>query len=162
VLPDPRELVSRADLRSQLSFLLRIRDDLTRIGARINKLRHARMEVDKVTAAAATLHSPDAANAIAAFDRSVDAALNGLYQPADLAGEDDIRDPIHAYEKLNSLAGFVNAADVAPRPADIDELNVLEGQMRSGVKRADDVLSQGVAALDSILTKEGLHAVRVR
>jgi hypothetical protein len=109
-----------------------------------------------------TSHASDAAIAVATFERSVDEALSGLYQPADLAGEDDIRDPIHVYEKLNSLAGFVNSADVAPRPADIDALNVLEGQMRSGMTRADGVLSDGVASLDAILTKDGLSVVKVK
>jgi photosystem II stability/assembly factor-like uncharacterized protein len=162
ILPDPRAKVPMADLRSQLSFLLRIRDDLARIGARINKLRDARTQADKAKASAMTSHASDAAIAVATFERSVDEALSGLYQPADLAGEDDIRDPIHVYEKLNSLAGFVNSADVAPRPADIDALNVLEGQMRSGMTRADGVLSDGVASLDAILTKDGLSVVKVK
>jgi len=161
VLPDPREQVSNSDLRAQLSFLLRIRDDLTRIGARIDRLRTARIQADKATDPAAAKHASDATAAIATFDQSIAAALDGLYQPADLAGEDDIRDPIHVYEKLNSLAGFVNSADVAPRRADLDELNALEAQMQSGVRRADDVLSKDAAALNSVLAKDGLNTVRV-
>jgi hypothetical protein len=63
---------------------------------------------------------------------------------------------------LNSLAGFVNSADAAPRPADIEELHTLEDQMRTGVGRTDQALAQGLAALNSVLTKDGLHAVKVR
>jgi hypothetical protein len=34
--------------------------------------------------------------------------------------------------------------------------------MYSGVGRADDVLAQGLAALNSVLTKDGLQAVKVK
>jgi photosystem II stability/assembly factor-like uncharacterized protein len=162
VLPDPRGQAPIAALRAQLSFLLRIRDDLTKIGARIVTLRAARAQADKQMAAATAQHADDATAAIQTFDGAVDAALSSLYQPADLAGEDDIRDPIHVYEKLNSLAGFVNSADVAPRPADIDELHMLEGQMRAGVGKAQDVLVQNLPALNSVLTKDGLAAVKIK
>jgi photosystem II stability/assembly factor-like uncharacterized protein len=162
ILPDPRAQVPIEALRAQLSFLLRIRADLTKIGARIDTLRDARAQADKQKAAAAARHAAEATAAIATFDSASDAALNGLYQPLDLAGEDDIRDPIHVYEKLNSLAGFVNSADAAPRPADIEELKTLEAQMDTGVGRADDVLAQGVTVLNSVLTKAGLHAVKVK
>ncbi len=142
VLPDPRASTSLSDLRAQLAFLLRIRDDESRIGARILKLRAARLKADKSISGP----NPSAAtvSAVRAYDQSIDAALNALYQPADLAGEDDIRDPIHVYEKLNSLAGFVSGVDVAPRSADIEELNTLETQMRAGLAKADEVLSAGV------------------
>jgi hypothetical protein len=162
ILPDPRAQTTLSALKAQLTFLLRIRDDLTRIGVRIDKLRDARTQADTQKTAATARHADDAAAAIATFDSAAAGALNGLYQPADLAGEDDIRDPIHVYEKLNSLAGFANSADVAPRPADVVELQTLEDQMHTGVGRADKVLSQGLATLNSLLTKNGLRAVKVR
>lgn len=155
VLPDPRAKTSLAALRAQLAFLLRIRDDLARMGSRINRLRSVREQADAKAGTAA-----DARAAVSAFDAQVDAALNALYQPADLAGEDDIREPIRAYEKLNSLAGFVSSADVAPRPADTEELTTLEGQMRSGLAQSDRVLSAGAASLNAVLAKAGFKAVR--
>jgi photosystem II stability/assembly factor-like uncharacterized protein len=142
VLPDPRANTPLTDLRAQLSFLLRIRDDESQIGARILKLRAAKSKADK------TISGPNASaaavSAVHTYDQAIGAALNALYQPADLAGEDDIRDPIHVYEKLNSLAGFVSGADVAPRPADVEELNTLEAEMRAGLAKADAVLAAGI------------------
>lgn len=159
ILPDPKSTATRAELQAQLDFLLRIRDDLARMGARITRLRDARTLADKAKGAPAGARSSEAVAAVAAFDAKVAAALNGLYQPADLAGEDDIREPIHTYEKLNSLAGFVNGADVAPRPADVEELNTLEAQMRVGVSNADTVLSRDVATLNATLTRLGIAPI---
>ncbi len=142
ILPDPRASTPLADLRAQLAFLLRIRDDETQIGARILKLRAAKTKADKTVAGQGS--SASAVSAVHAYNDAIAAALNALYQPNNIEGEDDIRDPIHVYEKLNSLSGFVSGADAAPRTADIEELNGLEIEMRSGIARADAVLSAGV------------------
>jgi len=157
VLADPRESVSAADFQAQLTFMLRLQVDLRHIGDRITSLRAARDAADKAKS------GPHANAAVIAavddFDGHVDDALNALYQPKDLGGEDDIRDPIHAYEQLNSLGGFVGSADVPPRPADYQELRVLEGRAAAGIAKADDVLSSGVAALDAVLARNGVSAL---
>lgn len=161
VLPDPRSPATQAALQAQLDFLLRIRDDLSRIGRRINALRDAMKAADKAKSQAGSRATGATLAAIAGFDSQVSAAENAIYQPADTEGEDSLREPIHSYEKLNSLAGIVNTADVAPRPADIEELNTLEGQARAGMALADKVLTSGVRALNAALTHDGLAPVHV-
>jgi photosystem II stability/assembly factor-like uncharacterized protein len=157
VLPDPRSSAPAAALQAQLAFLLRIRNDITRIGRAITALRSAR---DAAARIARKAPAP-VTRAVEAFEEQIAQAERALYQPADIEGEDDIREPIHVYEKLNSLAGFAGSADVAPRPADVAELNYLEGEMRTGLAKARLVLTAGTAALNARLLRAGVPSLRL-
>jgi photosystem II stability/assembly factor-like uncharacterized protein len=115
VAADPSEHVSIAALREEFDFLMRIHDDLGRIGTTIDALR--------------ALKTPQA-----------DAVLSLLYQPKATYGEDVLRYPVHVYEQLSSLAAYVEFGDAAPTEADHQVLHYLEAEMRAALARAQVLL----------------------
>jgi photosystem II stability/assembly factor-like uncharacterized protein len=121
VASDPSLHVSDDALREQFAFQMRIHNDLGRINDEIAALR-----------AAKKAHPDQAA--------SIDAALDGLFQPQATQGEDVLRYPVHVYEQLSSLASYADSADSAPTEADRSVLAYLESEMRAGLDRAGAVL----------------------
>jgi photosystem II stability/assembly factor-like uncharacterized protein len=109
VLEDPRSNASTGDLRAQLAFLLRIRGDLIRMTAAIERVR--------------TAEKRDPAKA-----RAADALIHQMYNPEVTQGEDALRYPDRVYGRLSYLASAAASADAAPTKSEYQVLRLLEAQ----------------------------------
>ncbi|MGZ3562883.1 MAG: hypothetical protein ACXVAS_13695 [Vulcanimicrobiaceae bacterium] len=123
VAGDPRSHATIAALRTQLAFVLRIRDDLQRMTQTITKLRDAK------------------AKATGALADRFDAQLHELYNPEVTEGEDNLRYPLAIYGRLSSLAGAAQSADAAPTSAERTMLVTLETEMKRKLTDASAALT---------------------
>lgn len=117
VAADPQARASTAALQSQFAFLMKIHEDLARIGAMINALRAA---------------DTPAAAAVGAE----------LFQPEAQATGDILRHPVHLYEQLSSLASEGELADAAPTTAQRRLLQYLESRMQVALAHSRLVLQE--------------------
>jgi hypothetical protein len=116
VLNDPRSHVSMNDLRLQLAFLLRTRNDIV-------KLTHA---IERLQAQKAQAGSKAA---------EVDALLRQLYNPDTPQEEDALRAPQQLYGQFISLAADAGSADAVPTQSEYAVLDLLEARMNSLVEK---------------------------
>lgn len=121
VAMDPRVHVSMQALREQQAFLLRVRADLNRMTASIDRLGAVKAK-----------GGPKAAKA--------DALLHRLYNPEVTQAEDALRYPEQVYGQLSFLASSVASADAAPTQAESQVLHVLEEQANALMLEADALM----------------------
>jgi photosystem II stability/assembly factor-like uncharacterized protein len=107
VLEDPRSHASLGDLQEQLAFLLRIRRDVTRMTAAIERVQAVRAR-NKAKSTAA------------------DRLLSEMYDPLVTQSEDALRYPDQVYGRLSFLASVAASADSAPTKSEYAVLKVLE------------------------------------
>jgi photosystem II stability/assembly factor-like uncharacterized protein len=114
---DPRSHASRSALREQLAFLLRIRNDLSRMTAAIDRLRGIAKKNASLAARATAL-------------------LHEMYDPEVRQSEDALRYPDRVYGRLSFLAGAAASADAAPTQSERAVLLVLERRADALIARA--------------------------
>ena len=117
---DPHVPVSQTALQAQLTFLLRIRDDMARLTDEINRLQRVK-----------------AANSSGAAQAS--RLLDEMYNPQETQSEDSLRFPDRVYSQLSSLASDAASSDDAPTQSDYAVLRSLETEANLLLTQAKSV-----------------------
>jgi hypothetical protein len=157
---DPRVEVSQRDLEEQRDFLLRLRDKLSETNDAILALRDVRTQSEgwegRLKDDARGQAVVEAAKALRAKAKAIEDEL--IQEKA----SSPLQPPIKLNGKLAALAGFVNAADVAPSAQAREVLAEISARIDRELQRFDDLMEADLAAFNRLVREADVAAIARR
>jgi hypothetical protein len=161
VLKDPNTEGTVEDIRAQVSLLLKIRDNSTRIAQMVNQIEDIRKQIydlkEKLKEEKKeTLPEADE------LDKKL-MEIEGHMVQLKLTGssQDSLRWPMKLYCKLSSLAGGIGQSDFPPTTQQIAVQQMFEKQTEELRYRLDKVLESDIPSINTLLKKQNLNEIVV-
>ena len=168
IVPDPAGSLSPSDLETQLTFALRVRDDITRLTALVDQLRSVR---DQLQAQAKAL---DPRKSEAEIAKLVEASQQVAKKAAAL--EDKLHNPTaevvydilamrggtRLYSRLAPLEMWSVEADGPPTAGMTQVLEQQESELSRLKEEVQGFLTRDLAPLNSTASRLGLQFVNVK
>ena len=160
VVKDPRVDVSPRDLEAQRDFLLQLRDKLTETQEAILQLRDLRAQAETWEK---RLKDDERTKAIAEAAKTLREKAKAI---EDELIQEQAASPLQLPSKLNAklaaLAGFVNAADVAPSEQAQAVLTDLSRRIDQQLRQLDDLVEADLGAFNRQMREAGIAAIAVQ
>jgi photosystem II stability/assembly factor-like uncharacterized protein len=165
ILADPRGAASQSDLEAQLTFALRVRDDISKLTGLVNQVRSVR---EQLQARAKALESRKSEPAIADLLKSSEAVIaraaaleDRLHNPAADVVYDILamRGGTRLYSRLSPLQMWAIEAEGAPTSGMKQVLTEQEKELSALEREMEAFLSKEVAAVNATASRLGLTFV---
>ncbi|HEX9794074.1 MAG TPA: family 16 glycoside hydrolase [Planctomycetota bacterium] len=160
ILADPRSAASQADLQAQFDFLLRIRDELSRVHRGVDRIRAVRGQIEALLA---RMDAAEEHQALRDTGAQLSVALTAieetLYQTKNRSGQDPLNFPIRLNDKLAGVASNASRGDFAPTAQAQEVLAALQPQLDAAIDELERILTQDLPAFDAQIRASGIPAV---
>jgi photosystem II stability/assembly factor-like uncharacterized protein len=167
VVPDPMGSGSPADLQSQLTFALRVRDNISRLTGLVNDVRSVREQLQARLKPLASRNSESAVSSLIDASneaiKKADALEDRLHNPTAEVVYDILamRGGARLYSRLAPLLMWAIESEGAPTAGMMQVLEEQEKELSQLEREAKTFLSTDVAAVNAQATKLGLTFVIV-
>jgi hypothetical protein len=159
---DPRVQVSAADLEQQLTLLLQMREELSRVYDAVNQIQDVRAQLSglkrRLPQNASTKAIVGAADDL---EKKLVAVREGLINLTISANEDSLAYPPQLDAKLAYLAMDIGTADSAPTEAEQRQFEKLKRQSGELIGRWEDLQRRDLAAFQKLTVEGSLSTVVV-
>jgi hypothetical protein len=158
VRKDPNSEGTPADIDTQVTRLLQIREDMNSVVEMVHKLEWTRKQLYDLK----DVHGTDEAigKAIDELDKKLLAAEDGLLQTRLTGrGQDALRWPSDLVAKLAHLANGIGTADFAPTTQQIAVHEMFQKKIGELRQRVESLLSTDLAAFNAMLKEKGIANV---
>ena len=153
VIKDPHSAGAEADIRSQFTFLLSLRDSLNAAGEMVNRVELIRRQLESIAEV-----KPQAGD----LDRTLISFEENLQQLRLTGGQDGMRWPAQLIPKLTHIASELQDADFAPTSQQIAVNQQLVQQIKGLRTRFDQLMKKDVADFDTLLKQQGLPGLDLK
>jgi hypothetical protein len=168
IVADPRGSMPQSDLDAQLTFALRIRDDISRLTDLVNRVRSVRVQLQ---AHAAALESRNAdkpvgelVTASQAVVKKADALESKLHNPTAEIVYDILamRGGTRLYSRLSPLQQWAVEAEGSPTAGMRQVLEAQEQELEALARETEHLLTEEVGSLNALAARLTLPFVVVR
>ncbi len=168
IVPDPRGSAPQSDLESQLTFSLRVRDDISKLTDLVNRVRSIR---EQLQARAKSLEPRKSEGAVADLLKNAEVvvkkadALEGkLHNPTAEIVYDILamRGGTKLYSRLSPLQMWAIEAEGPPTAGMVQVLEAQEKELEGLARETDQFVRQDVAPLNELAAQLAMPFVIVR
>jgi hypothetical protein len=166
ILPDPRTSSTAEDYAAQFSFVMELRDLLSRTHGEIRKIRELRTQLEGLQVRFEKEGEGDADMAdliaeVTALQETITSIEEALYQTRNESRQDPLNYPIRLNNKLTSLMLTAAVGDARPTAGAIAVKNELSAAIESELGQLDSVWNENVPALNSRIQSMGIDLVTI-
>jgi photosystem II stability/assembly factor-like uncharacterized protein len=160
VLKDPSSTGSAADIRTQLTVLLELRDEANAVVDLINEAESVRDQVMRLSERLRDMEGSDDVRAAAKeIDQKLidfEMTLTDLRMSGGMAGQDRLRWPRQLYAKITSLAGYIGGSDFVPTTQQLEVHERLQGLLRDAQSQMRVLREQDIAEFNDLVVEKGI------
>ncbi len=160
VTNDPRATVTQAALEAEFALATRLMGMLAEVHAAVRQIVDVRAQTDALHARLGA--APDAAQAVGAFEKSVDVVLNALYEPKAKSGIDLLNYPMRLNVRIAYLEDEVDFGDGAPTAQFQAMTREYRTALDQQLARWSTLKTTDLAAMNRLLESRGLPGVAIR
>jgi photosystem II stability/assembly factor-like uncharacterized protein len=158
IVKDPRSTATRAELKEQFDFLMRIRDKTSQANDAVKTIRNVRAQIaDRVKkmpadrSAAFTVGADELVKKLSTVEAEI-------YQVRNESSQDPLNYPIRVNNKIAALAGVVGSTDARPTSQSYTVFKELSAQLDQQLSAMRDALSL-LTPLNATLAASGLPPI---
>jgi hypothetical protein len=165
VLKDPHSTGSEADIQSQMTTLMEIRDNMNTVVDMINQIERTRDQIYKLNdLLEGSTDSESLINAGKELDKKLIELEDHLIQmklTGGNAGQDTLRWPAKLNTKLSTLANGIGSSDFPPTTQQMEVHRLFSEQIEAHKSRMDELLSKDLAAYNRMLGEKKIDHIIV-
>ena len=163
IVKDPRVSATHEDYVLQFELSMKIRDKMSQITDAVNRIHEIDGQLnDQMARVKGQSYASRVDSAAKKISEKLKAIEGVLYQYRSHAPEDPLNFPLETYEKLGSLQGDLEGADVAPTLQDGDVYMELAATADSQISKLDGVISKDVASFNDMIKALEVPAIIVK
>ncbi len=163
IVKDPRVSATHEEYVKQFELSMKIRDKMSQITDAVNRIQQIdsqlQNQMERVKGQSYASSVDSAAKKISEKLKEIEGVL---YQYRSHAPEDPLNFPLETYEKLGSLQGDLESADVAPTVQDGEVYSELAATADAQISKLDEVISKDVADFNGTIRTLDIPAVIVK
>jgi photosystem II stability/assembly factor-like uncharacterized protein len=156
---DPRAMVTQDALVAEFTLASRLMGMLGEVHSAVRQILNVRKQIDGLHKQLSS--APDAAQAVAAFEREADAVLNALYEPQAKAGVDLLNYPMQLNARIAYLEDEVDFGDGAPTAQFYEMTRLYRRELDRQLARWKTLTEAALPAMNRALQERGLPPVSV-
>jgi hypothetical protein len=161
VKKDPNSGGTEADINSQTTMMLELRNDLESASKMVNQIELIRSQLLQLTGTLATSSdSVTVKSAAEALDQKlIDIEEELIQRKLTGQGQDAVRWPPKLLTKINYLASGLASGDFGPTKQQREVQALLKQQLAALRQRLDDVLSKDLTTFNKLLSDNNIKTV---
>ncbi|MBT3326496.1 MAG: sialidase [Gemmatimonadales bacterium] len=160
IIKDPHSAGSPADIRAQISFLREVREDVVTAGKAVHRVEAMRVQLHTM---ARFVEDQVIAAAIDDLEEKlVSLQMNMVDLRLTPQGQDGTRFEAKLLQKLGYLTGGLSVADFRPTDSEAEVKTILHDQLRDHLMALESLVASDVAALNRMLSAQGLLLITDR
>jgi len=161
VKKDPNSAGTEADINTQTTMMLELRNDLESGSQMVNQIELIRSQLLRLTGTLGTASdSVSVKSAAEALDQKLIDIEEGLIQRKLTGqGQDAVRWPPKLLTKINYLASGLASGDFGPTKQQREVQDLLKQQLAALRQRLDDVLNKDLTAFNKLLADSNIKTV---
>ena len=163
IVKDPRVSATHEDYVRQFELSMKIRDKMSQITDAVNRIHEIDGQLqDQMERVKGQSYASGVDSAAKKISEKLKEIEGVLYQYRSHAPEDPLNFPLETYEKLGSLQGDLQSADVAPTAQDDEVYSELAATADAQISKLDEVISKDVADFNGMIKTLDVPAVIVK